>query len=254
MTSALRPDSALVDRLHPSPNVEPRRGGARPSILLLHYTGLARVETAIDWLSRPDSKVSCHYVIDDDGRITQMVAESLRAWHAGASFWAGERDINSLSIGIEIQNAGHDFGYPDFPPQQIRAVTAVCQDIPRRHSIRPERVLGHSDVAPERKQDPGEKFDWAGLARAGIGHWTAAAPVDARDPGLGPGDRGPTVKKIQYMLATYGYGVPAHGEMDAQTVAVVVAFQRHFRPARVDGRVDASTVETLGRLSDALAE
>ena len=174
-------DTPLVDALHPSPNVEPRRGGMRPSILLLHYTGLPTVERALEVLSREDCKVSCHYVIDLDGRITQMVAEHLRAWHAGVSSWADESDINSASVGIEIHNVGHNAGYPEFPAAQMRAVLGLAADIVRRHGIRPERVLAHSDVAPGRKIDPGEKFDWALLAGRGIGLWVEPVQLDAAD-------------------------------------------------------------------------
>lgn len=148
-----RPDSQLVDALHPSLNFGPRKDGAKPDLLLLHYTGVASAAAAIAWLADPCSEVSCHYVVDVDGRITQMVAEAERAWHAGAGSWAGESDINSRSIGIEIQNLGHEAGYPEFPADQIAAVIALCGDIAARHGIGPERVLAHSDVAPPRKID-----------------------------------------------------------------------------------------------------
>jgi len=241
-----RADTALVAALHPSPNVEPRRLGP-PDILLLHYTGLACVEKAIEVLSRPDCKVSCHYVVDTDGRITQMVAEDLRAWHAGASSWGGETDVNSLSIGIEIQNPGHALGYPDFPVPQMEAVVALSSDIVARHGIARERVLAHSDVAPGRKIDPGEKFDWTQLWRAGVGHWVEPSPIGP-DAGFGAGEIDASVGEAQALLSAYGYGISCTGLMDEQTVKVVAAFQRHFRPARVDGRLDRSTCVTLERL------
>lgn len=250
----LAADSRLVAALHPSPCFEPRRDGAAADMLLLHYTGMASCERAIDWLSRPDSRVSCHYVIDVDGRITQMVAESERAWHAGLSIWAGECDINSRSIGVEIHNPGHDGGYPDFPERQMQAVIALGLDVVRRRRIRPERVLAHSDVAPLRKNDPGERFDWACLARAGLGHWVEPAPPDAGDAGLGPSAGAASVATAQDWLAAYGYGLERTGAMDDTTVKVVTAFQRHFRPARVDGRLDRSTFDTLARLIEALGE
>jgi N-acetylmuramoyl-L-alanine amidase len=221
-------------------------------MLLLHYTGMFSCERAIDWLSRPEAKVSCHYVIDTDGRITQMVGEDLRAWHAGVSAWAGETDINSCSIGIEIHNPGHDQGYPDFPEGQMAAVVALAGDIVRRWSIEPARVLGHSDVAPQRKIDPGEKFDWRRLAEAGIGLWVPPAPVEA-DDGLEAGSREPDVARAQSLLARFGYAVEVSGELDLRTVQVLTAFQRHFRPARVDGRLDRSTLTTLERLVAAAA-
>ncbi len=248
------PDTPLVGAVCPSPNFEPRREGARPSILLLHYTGVASAAKAIDWLSRAESKVSAHYVVDEAGRITQLVAEAMRAWHAGLAVWAGESDINSTSIGIEIHNPGHELGYPDFPEPQLSAVEALCRDIIARHDVRPERVLAHSDVAPTRKKDPGEKFPWARLARAGIGHWVAPEPLNRADPGIARDAAGPLVAAVQSLLARYGYGIEATGGFDPKTEFVVTAFQRHFRPERVDGRIDQSTVTTLERLIAALPE
>ena len=247
-----KPDTALVGAVCPSPNFEPRHNGARPSILLLHYTGVASAAKAIDWLSRPESKVSAHYVVDEAGHITQLVAEEMRAWHAGLGAWAGESDINSASIGIEIHNPGHELGYPDFPEPQLGAVEALCRDIIARHGIRAERVLAHSDVAPTRKKDPGEKFPWARLAQAGIGHWVAPEPVAWADPGIARDAADPLVAAVQDLLARYGYGMEATGGFDAKTEFVVTAFQRHFRPERVDGRIDRSTVTTLQRLIAAL--
>jgi N-acetylmuramoyl-L-alanine amidase len=245
-----RPDSALVHAVHASPNIEPRRKGLKPSILLLHYTGMTDAGLAIDWLSRPEAKVSCHYVVDEAGRITQMVAESQRAWHAGVSHWAGETDINSASIGIEIHNPGHELGYPDFPPAQIAAVIALSRDIVTRCGIRPDRVLAHSDVAPHRKIDPGEKFPWRELAARGVGLWVDPAPLEApRDGGTDP--EYATIAEAQARLRAYGYGLDISGTMDERTRLVVAAFQRHFRPARVDGILDASTLETLDRLCQA---
>lgn len=247
-----RPDSSLVGAWHASPNFEPRRGAGRPTMLLLHYTGLASAAKAIDWLSVPESKVSAHYVIDEAGAVTQLVAEAMRAWHAGLACWAGESDINSASIGIEVHNAGHEYGLPDFPDAQMAALEALCRDIIARHGIRPERVLAHSDVAPTRKIDPGEKFPWARLARAGIGHWVKPEPVVWADPGMARDAAGPLVAAVQTKLAAYGYGIEATGGFDPRTELVVKAFQRHFRPERVDGRIDQSTITTLERLASAL--
>jgi N-acetylmuramoyl-L-alanine amidase len=243
-----KPDTALVGAICPSPNFEPRHRGAQPNILLLHYTGVTTAAKAIDWLSRAESKVSAHYVVDDEGRITQLVAEAMRAWHAGLAAWAGETDINSASIGIEIHNPGHELGYPDFPQPQLVAVEALCRDIIARRAIKPERVLAHSDVAPTRKKDPGEKFPWARLALAGIGHWVAPEPVAWADPGIARDAAGPLVADVQALLARYGYGIEATGGFDPKTEFVVTAFQRHFRPERVDGRIDQSTITTLERL------
>ena len=248
------PDTALVAALRPAPNFGPRRGGMRPSILLLHYTGVDTAAMAIDWLCRRESKVSCHYAIDEAGAITQMVAEDMRAWHAGEAIWVGESDINSASIGIEIQNPGHEMGYPDFPEAQMLAVETLSKDIVVRNGIAPERVLAHSDVAPMRKKDPGEQFPWARLARAGIGHWVSPAPVIAAEAGLAFGVAGPLVAEVQMRLLRYGYGIEATGVVDAKTEFVVAAFQRHFRPERVDGRIDQSTITTLERLIAALPQ
>jgi N-acetylmuramoyl-L-alanine amidase len=244
-------DSALVHELRPACNFEPRREGMRPSILLLHYTGVATAAKAIAWLSQPESRVSCHYVIDEAGRITQMVAEEARAWHAGEASWAGETDINSASIGVEIHNPGHEMGYPDFPEPQLCAVEALARDILARHPIRPECVLAHSDVAPRRKIDPGEKFPWARLAAGGIGHWVPPAPLVEAEPGIGVGAAGPLFAEVQRLLQDYGYGIEPTGFVDGSTECVVKAFQRHFRPARVDGRIDQSTIATLERLAAA---
>jgi N-acetylmuramoyl-L-alanine amidase len=250
MTAA--PDSPLATLWCPSPNHEPRRDGRQIDMLILHYTGMESAEAALDWLTRQESEVSCHYLVDEQGRIAQIVAESERAWHAGQSLWAGETDINSCSIGIEIHNPGHDFDYPDFPDAEMRAVEALCRDIMSRHAIPPHRVLAHSDVAPGRKRDPGEKFDWEGLARAGIGLWVPPAPVED-DQGLGPGDEGTKVEALQRDLLAYGYGVEVTTTYGTGLEKVVEAFQRHFRTARIDGRADASTLDTLARLLAARA-
>jgi N-acetylmuramoyl-L-alanine amidase len=245
------PDSPLATLWCPSPNCEDRRDGRAVDILLLHYTGMESAEGALDWLTREESRVSAHYLIDEDGRVTQMVDEAMRAWHAGLAHWAGEDDINSCSIGIEIHNTGPDFGYPDFPDAQMRGLEAICSDILKRHAIPPARVLAHSDVAPARKRDPGEKFDWRRLAKAGIGLWVEPAPLGS-DAGLGEGDSGAEVEAVQQRLARYGYGLEISGLYDSATHLAVTAFQRHFRQARVDGRADLSTIDTLGRLIDRL--
>ena len=232
---------------HPSPNHGARAAGAPIDILLLHYTGMVSGERALAWLSDPRSEVSSHYFVAEDGDVVQMVDESRRAWHAGASSWAGETDINSRSIGIEIANPGHEFGYRPFPEAQVDALIALCRAILARHPIPPRRVLAHSDVAPERKQDPGELFPWRQLAEAGVGLWVPPAPL-TEGAALKPGDRGPEVAALRAKLARYGYGVGAGDAYDALTEAVVTAFQRHFRPERVDGVADPSSLATLDRL------
>jgi N-acetylmuramoyl-L-alanine amidase len=213
----------------PSPNHNDRPAGKPVDILLLHYTGMRSGDAALQRLRDPAAKVSSHYLIEEDGRIHRLVAESRRAWHAGVSYWAGERDINGISIGIELVNPGHDFGYRPFPQPQMAALVELGQAILARHPIPPARVLGHSDVAPSRKIDPGELFDWRALAGAGIGLWPSPAP--------GPVD----LASVQRALARYGYEVPSSGELDAATTAALQAFQRHFRPALIDGVLDEET-------------
>ena len=244
--SDLRPDSSLVAEVRPSPNHGERKGV--PDMIVLHYTGVPDSEAAIRHLCNPASKVSAHYVVREDGAIVQLVAEARRAWHAGTSSWAGESDINSCSIGIELANPGHEHGYPAFPKRQIAAVIALCRSIFNRHRIPPHRVLAHSDVAPARKKDPGEKFPWHSLANSGVGHWVTPAPV-VRGETLMLGTISDEVLSLQQALAKYGYGVPLNGKYDAATMEVITAFQRHFRPARVDGIADVSTVRTLEMLS-----
>jgi len=240
-------ESCVVAEVRPSPNHGERRNGMRPDMILLHYTGMTDAAVALDRLCTAGSEVSAHYLVFEDGRVIQMVPESRRAWHAGASFWAGETDVNSCAIGIEIANPGHDFGYPDFPKRQIAAVTALCRGIQTRNTIRPERVLAHSDVAPSRKQDPGEKFPWHTLWDSGVGHWVTPVPI-TEGVRLALGDRGEAVSAIQEKLSQYGYGLLVNGSYDSATHDAVKAFQRHFRPARVDGITDESTRATLNEL------
>jgi N-acetylmuramoyl-L-alanine amidase len=244
LVSELRPDSCVVAEVRPSPNHSERKDGALPDMIVLHYTGMRDNEAAIRQLCNPASEVSAHYVVLQDGYIMQLVAESRRAWHAGISSWAGETDVNSCSIGIEITNPGHDHGYPDFPKRQIAAVTALCRSIFTRYQIPADRVLAHSDVAPARKQDPGEKFPWKVLADSGIGLWVNPAPVTQTGPIYVLGETNPAIEEIQRLLARYGYGVAPTGYLDGTTRDAVAAFQRHFRPMRVDGVVDVSTTAT----------
>jgi N-acetylmuramoyl-L-alanine amidase len=250
-----KPDSKLVNRVVPSPNHGLRRRSklkpgapGRPDLIILHYTGMKTAEGALMRLTAPEAEVSSHYLVLEDGTILQLVPEERRAWHAGVSYWHGETDINSRSIGIEIVNPGHEFGYPPFPPRQIDAVIALCRDIMRRQRIPSTGVLAHSDIAPSRKQDPGEKFPWSRLHRFGVGVW--ARPVPIRTGGiLKIGNRGPAVLELQRALASWGFGIRITGRFDAATRDVVAAFQRRYRPARVDGRADPSTIATLQRLA-----
>lgn len=251
MTAPPIPDSPIASAFLPSPNFGERRGPIRPDCILLHYTGMPSAEGALALLRDPASEVSAHYFVREGGEVAQLVEESKRAWHAGAGSWAGQTDLNSASVGIEIVNPGHDGGSPPFPRRQIDAVIGLCRDIASRWGIRPERILAHSDIAPARKRDPGEHFPWDVLARAGVGHWIPPAPV-VGGALFGPGQEGPPIRALQAMLALYGYGVEITGVYDRQTKTVVTAFQRHFRPERVDGEADASTIATLRALVDAL--
>lgn len=222
---------AIVDR--PSPNFNERRDGTPIDILVLHYTGMPTAEGALARLCDPAAKVSAHYTIDEDGTVYRHVAEAKRAWHAGVSCWAGARDINDRSIGIELVNPGHEFGYRDFPEAQIAALIELARGILARHPIPPKRVLGHSDVAPTRKIDPGERFPWARLAAAGIGVWPRHPRLDI--------SRSVQVPEIQRDLAAIGYECPATGVLDEETRFAVSAFQRHFRPTDVSGIPDGET-------------
>lgn len=244
-------DSPLVTKIVPSPNQGERKEGRRPDMIVLHYTGMQDGVSALQQLTNPMAEVSSHYLIWEDGRIFQLVPESARAWHAGRGQWGRDTDINSCSIGIEIVNGGHDYGLPDFPAEQIDAVIALCRDIATRWSIPPHRILAHSDTAPARKADPGEKFPWARLADAGIGHFVLPAPL-TDGLSFARGAEGPPVQALQAMLSLYGYALPVTGVFDDATEQTVTAFQRHFRPARIDGIADLSTIQTLRNLIAAL--
>ena len=213
----------------PSPNFDVR---AQPvTMVVLHYTGMVTAAAALDWLTDPVSKVSAHWVVAEDGQAVRLVDEASRAWHAGKSWWRDTTDINSASIGIEIVNPGHEFGYRPFPAPQMDAVEALVRAAVARHGIAPSNVVGHSDIAPARKEDPGELFDWPRLARAGL---AAATPAAGVDPAW-------TDDGTLAALHRYGYDVT-----DGR--AAVVAFQRRFRPSRFDGIIDAETRAILRSL------
>lgn len=248
--SGFAPDFESAD-VRVSPNFGVRAAGYRPNMIVLHYTGMLTGMAAESWLCDTASQVSSHYLVHEDGHVVQMVREADRAWHAGKGSWRGVTDINSCSIGIEIVNRGHEFGYDDFPDEQMTGLIRLCQDIVRRHSIPPERVLAHSDVAPGRKVDPGEKFDWQRLAAAGLGHFVAASAI-CDGSALRLGDANEGVQELQSMLSLYGYGVEISGSFDHRTETVTAAFQRHFRPQKVDGVADWSTQDTLRRLLETM--
>ena len=204
----------------PSPNFDDRDQAV--SIVVLHYTGMEDAASAIARLRDPEARVSCHYLIAEDGQVLRMVPEEKRAWHAGQSYWRGIQSLNAASIGIEIVNPGHEFGYRPFTPQQMDALVPLLAGIVERHQVPPANIVGHSDIAPARKQDPGELFDWALLAR----HRLAVAR-----PTRGLVDPLWTDGGFLLALERYGYDV-------RDSLAAIVAFQRRFRPELIDGEID----------------
>lgn len=233
----------------PSPNFDART--APPDMIVLHYTGMESGEAALARLRDPDAKVSAHYLIEEDGRVFALVPEERRAWHAGVSFWSGERDLNGASIGVELVNPGHQFGYRDFPSAQIDALIGLLDDVRGRWSVPDARILAHSDVAPSRKQDPGELFPWERLAEAGHGLWVSP-PASPGAP-LARGDEGAGVFALQAGLTRLGYDCAPADRFDEETAVVVAAFQRHWRPERVDGVADGDTRARLVHLLRATA-
>ncbi|MDO1559741.1 N-acetylmuramoyl-L-alanine amidase [Brevundimonas sp. 2R-24] len=226
-------------------------------MIVLHYTGMQTGEAAIARLRDAEARVSAHYVVEEDGRVFRLISEERRAWHAGKGSWQGETDCNAASIGIEIVNPGHEFGYRAFPEAQVQAVIALVSDIRERWTVPDWRIIGHSDLAPTRKEDPGELFPWKDLARAGHGLWFEPAPerIAALGPPLKPGDEGLGVHVLQSGLRRLGYGIEITGRYDELTAAVVTAFQRHWRQASVDGVADGETrARLVGLLQLAQAE
>jgi N-acetylmuramoyl-L-alanine amidase len=233
--------------LRPSPNYGERKEGKRIRAIVLHYTGMVSGIAAEDWLCNEASQVSSHYLVHEDGRIVQMVAEADRAWHAGKSYWQGEEDLNSMSIGIEIVNLGHALGYQPFPTRQISAVIRLCKGVILRHGVLPDMVLAHSDIAPGRKVDPGELFPWDKLAAKGIGLYVPPAEISG-GRFFTLGDEGQPVEALQSMLALFGYNSAVTGVFDIVTQKNVSAFQLHHRRNKVDGVADVSTIKTLHAL------
>ena len=239
----------------PSPNFNERR--APPDMLVLHYTGMQTGEAALARLCDAEAQVSAHYLVEEDGRIFGLVPEERRAWHAGRGVWQGQDDCNAASIGVEIVNPGHEFGYRAFPDAQIEALIALIGDIRERWTISDSRIIGHSDLAPERKDDPGELFPWKRLAEAGHGLWfePAAERIKALGGLLQKGDDGIGVVVLRAGLHRLGYGIKPGGDYDAETEAAVRAFQRHWRQNRVDGVADGETrARLVGLLQLASAE
>ncbi len=233
-----RPALPIIDL--PSPNHDERNEAV--DMLILHYTGMKTAAAAIERLRDPAAAVSSHYVVDEDGTVFRLVAEDRRAWHAGVSYWRGRTALNACSIGIEIVNPGHEWGYRDFPVLQLAAVCDLCLGILARHAIPARNVIGHSDVAPDRKDDPGERFDWRGLAENGVGLW----PHGAVDLGtMGAVRDAMELRPVRAALAEIGYRVAADGELDPALATVLRAFQRHWRPEAVTGQADDGTLVRL---------
>ena len=213
---------------HLSPNFDVRSNGISIDMLVIHYTGMTSGAAALARLCDSTAKVSAHYLIEEDGRVFQLVDEGNRAWHAGVSCWFGNNNLNDRSIGIELVNPGHEFGYRSFPEAQMQALIGLSRDILARYSITARNVVGHSDVAPTRKKDPGELFDWQALAAAGIGLW----PVKRNKSDLKPA----------ILLTQIGYSV------DTLELALK-AFQRRYRPHQVDGICDKETFGLLAAVA-----
>ena len=238
---------AVVDM--PSPNWDERPAAAGPvDTLVLHYTGMVSAEAALARMTDRATKVSAHWCVGEDGTLWRLVPEERRAWHAGVSEWRSRRAVNDFSIGIELVNPGHEHGYRPFPEAQMDAVLDLARAIVARHPIDARNVVAHSDIAPKRRQDPGELFDWSRLAGAGIGLWPGEGePAQALSP-LRQGDSGEAVQRQQERLRAIGYGLAADGDFGAATAAVVCAFQRHFRQARVDSEIDADTAAVIDQV------
>ena len=232
----------LTIRDLPSPNQDDRPEGMPIDMLMLHYTGMRSARAAVDRLRDPEAKVSSHYVVDEDGLVLRLVPEARRAYHAGISYWRGHEALNGRSIGIEIVNPGHEWGYCDFPVLQMAVVCDLCLSILSRHMIPARNIVAHSDVAPDRKQDPGERFDWRGLAQNGVGLWPTGIP-DLGTTGEIRDAAG--LRLVRAALNEIGYRVAPEGALDPALATVLRAFQRHWRPEAVTGQADDGTTARL---------
>jgi len=223
----------------PSPNFGARAHGKTVQLLILHYTDTPTGFEALKILQDPAREVSSHYLVDEDGSILRLVPEEMRAWHAGKSLWQGEGDLNSSSIGIEIQNPGHGHGYRPFPAAQMQSVAELCRDIIARHKILPYHVLAHSDIAPARKIDPGELFPWASLARQGVGLWPQPSGTERLDAEEEPTPEDALID----LLIRYGY------DAACERKTLITAFQRHFEPEAFEDseKTGVITPRTLAR-------
>ncbi|MFC4347987.1 N-acetylmuramoyl-L-alanine amidase [Kordiimonas lipolytica] len=235
---------------HPSPNWNERPEGMAPDMVVLHYTGMRTGAEALDRLCDPAAQVSAHYLIEEDGRIFRLVDEEKRAWHAGVSYWQGRENLNHNSIGIELVNPGHEFGYREFPDSQISSLLALLSDIKTRHTVPMAHFVGHSDIAPDRKADPGELFPWKCLAEKGFGLWSDVAGGETEMIAR-QGDRGDIVSNLNKQLGIVGYHQDDTGSFDDATESKVRAFQAHWRPETVSGCFDKGTA---ARLADIVSQ
>ena len=239
--AALSPDLTR----HYTPNVNSRDPSLPLQYVVLHYTGMENGHAALSRLMDPKAEVSAHYMIDEDGKVTQLADEDKRAWHAGKSFWRGTTDLNSASIGIELVNPGHQFGYRAFPTMQMKALASLLRDIIARHNLSPKTaLLAHSDIAPGRKEDPGELFPWQELAAQGLGVW----PQPVEDDYKPASDH-----DVQLMLRQIGYFCPDHGEYDRDMREALLAFQRHYEPNNLTGTPERETIARLRAVLRSLA-
>ena len=237
-------DSSACSEFLVSPNFGERNPDATIKFIVIHYTGMPDSQAALNRLCDRQSRVSCHYFISESGQIIQLVREQHRAWHAGQSYWHGLTDLNSYSVGIEIANPGHEFGYIPFPAPQVAAVIKLCKEICARQRIKPSGILAHSDIAPARKLDPGELFPWYELFLAGVGLWVEPEPFICGSAN-NKNEFGIAQQEIVCMLKQYGFCCSAVVDDDAALKNCIAAFQRRFRPQRVDGIADHSTIKTL---------
>ncbi len=249
LNALIQPD--IID--HPSPNYGDRPDGASIDLLLIHYTGMKNGAEALARLCDPDAAVSAHYLVEEDGRIFQLVQDSDRAWHAGVGAWHKSNNINDISIGIEVVNPGHEFGYRPFPDKQITALTALSQWLVTRYFIPAERVLGHSDIAPGRKMDPGELFPWDKLSAAGVG-CSLKDPYNDTSAYLQFGDCGEQVISLHELLIEIGYKLASTTHYGSETLDAIVAFQQHWRQSAVTGKVDLGTYQALKALKTMMIE
>ena len=221
---------------HRSPNHDNRPDDVGVDMLVLHYTGMQSADAACERMCDPGAEVSAHYMIDEDGTVRGLVPEDRRAWHAGEAFWRSNTDINARSIGVEMVNPGHEFGLVPFPDAQMAALEKLSKQVIQRYSIVPVNIVGHSDVAPRRKSDPGELFDWARLAASGIGLWP-----------IGVEPTSPDAIDANALLDGIGYET-----LDMEQT--VTAFQRRYRPAQIDAIIDDETaglIQSVHSLVDA---